>query len=556
MSFNKFLNNLGQDYFFNMTDLDKMCKFKPLIDNYKLCDGVYFYFNMSSKLWVEQKTEDSVIHNICDFTFNILGPEEQEVNAILADKSLALSSKKKDDRTADEEEKLKEVQQAMKDWNKFIKATIKDHQKAKFAKSVINFFNHHIIDEDFKNKININNHNLLPLKTMNLNLQTLTMQERVKNQYFTKCLDFYDLKDLSENDEAFKTVDKFFLDICTGYEPKKQYLQKILGYFLTGAVPLGRTFYIFYGEGKNGKSALFEVLGEVMKHYVRPVESSIIVKRGKKNAGQASPEMEVLDYGLRLAILSETEEGEKLNESLIKNISGYDPISYRGLRKDEKEFRCEAKLVLLTNHKPQFEFSQSMIDRLRFTAFNSRFISCTKEQAETEGYLKPGEYRQDPELIKELKTIYRQHVLLWCAMGAQRFFKDGHMNIPDDEKIKLENMSYINEMDSYSRFKNDCLFIDQNEKVMSSTINKAYKEFCESEFIPAIKLSCLKKLIEKEFGGKHKISNDYYFGFTLNSIKQAEAQQAEATNKQSEQQPKFIDENHQLPDPSGIDYNV
>ena len=546
MSYNKFLFN-KDDFFFNMTDLNKMCKFKPLIDNYKLCDKNYYYFNVHSNLWIEQKTDDSIIHNICDFTINILGPEEKEVNDILNNKQKALTAKDKNQRTAEESELLKEIEGAIKDFNKFIKTTIKDHQKAKFAKSVINFFNHHIIDEEFKDKININNHHLLPLKTMNLNLKTLKMEERTKYQYFTKCLDFIDLKDLTEHDEEFKIVNKFFLDICTGYEPKKQYLQKILGYFLTGAVPLGRTFYIFYGEGKNGKSALFEVLGEVMKHYIRPVESSIIVKRGKKNSGQASPEMEVLDYGLRLAILSETEEGEKLNESLIKNISGYDPISYRGLRKDEKEFRCEAKLVLLTNHKPQFEFSQSMIDRLRFTAFNSRFRNCTKEEAETEGFLKPGEYRQDPELIKDLKTYYKQYVLLWCAMGAQRFFNEGHMDIPNDEVIRLENMSYINEMDSYSRFKNDCLVMDPNEKVLTSVVKKAYKEFCESEDIPSIKLSCLKKLIEKDFGEKHKISNDFFFGFTLKAIKEAEA---ETTKKQEEN--KFIDK----PDTNGLDYNL
>ena len=44
----------------------------------------------------------------------------------------------------------------------------------------------------------------------------------------------------------------------------KDYLQKILGYFLSGAVPLGRCFFIFYGNGKNGKSALIEVIQEII----------------------------------------------------------------------------------------------------------------------------------------------------------------------------------------------------------------------------------------------------------------------------------------------------
>jgi phage/plasmid-associated DNA primase len=103
-------------------------------------------------------------------------------------------------------------------------------------------------------KINIDNHHLLPLKTMNLNLKTMTMEKRTKEQYFTKCLDIYDLEGLKESDESFQQVDKFFLDICSGHLAKKDYIQKILGYFLTGAVPIGRCFFIFYGNGKNGKS--------------------------------------------------------------------------------------------------------------------------------------------------------------------------------------------------------------------------------------------------------------------------------------------------------------
>jgi len=60
----------------------------------------------------------------------------------------------------------------------------------------------------------------------------------------------------------YKIVDKFFLDVSTGSEAKKAYLQKILGYFLTGDVPNGRTFYIFYGMGANGKSAVMDIMSE------------------------------------------------------------------------------------------------------------------------------------------------------------------------------------------------------------------------------------------------------------------------------------------------------
>ena len=52
-------------------------------------------------------------------------------------------------------------------------------------------------------------------------------------------------------------VDKFFLDVCTGSEVKKSYLQKILGYFLAGDVP----------NGANGKSAVMDLMSEIMGDY-------------------------------------------------------------------------------------------------------------------------------------------------------------------------------------------------------------------------------------------------------------------------------------------------
>jgi P4 family phage/plasmid primase-like protien len=527
MSFNKYLTNkkfetaqtfiheLGnrnaEDYFFNKSDLDKMAHFKDLTDNYKLCNKTYYYFNPGNKLWVEEKTEDSVINRICDYTRIILEPEQKFVNALLTNKLLSLTKKDKDDLSKNEKDEIDSVKSALQDFTKFINKEIKEHMKAKFAKSVLNFFHHQIIDPDFMEKININNHHLLPLKYANLDLTTLTMKERVKQQYFTQCLDFFDLNDLTTNDDTYKIVDKFFLDIATGHEAKKIYLQKIMGYFLSGNVDMGRTFYIFYGEGRNGKSAVFEILSSVMMHYVKSIEASIIIKRGKKNAGQASPELEVLDYGLRLALLSETDEGEQLNESLIKSISGHDPITYRPLYGKNKNFYCEAKLCMLTNNKPYFKLSQSMIDRLRFLEFKSRFVSCTEEEAKN---LPAGQYRQDTQLVQDLKTNYRPYVLLWCAMGAQRFFQEQHMNIPNDEVLKKENLSYINEMDSVKRFVDECLIVEDEGQALCSKVNEAYKKFCNDEKIPAIKPSDLKKILLKQFG-KTKASDMKYVGCSI-----------------------------------------
>jgi P4 family phage/plasmid primase-like protien len=537
MSYNNFLNNKtdnicegmglhyitdlqnrnSDDYFFNKSDLDKMAHFKFLTDRYKLCNKIYYFYNDLSNLWKEEQTEDSVVSRICDYTREILEPEKKFVTDLLLKKLAEYVLKKSNgSMTTDESAKFEELKESLKEWNKFIDRTIKDHQKTKFAKSVLNFFHHNIIDQEFMNKININNHHLLPLKSKNLNLITGKMENRIKEQFFTKALNFFDINNICTSDDGYKIVDNFFLDICTGSEIKKRYLQKILGYFLSGNVTLGRTFYIFYGDGKNGKSAIMEIVGEIFSHYCKAMEASIIIKKGMKNSGQASPEIEVLDYGLRLALLSETSEGDVLNEVLIKQISGYDPISYRALYGKQKDFRAEAKLCMLTNNKPYFKLSPSMVDRIRFLDFKSRF-SFEEPKLDNEGNkIDKNYYKANPELVVQLKTIYKEYVLAWLVEGAKNFFKEGHMNVPDDEELIKENMSYINEMDSFKRFSDECLTItiDKTEKVLTSIVNERYKKFCVDEGIPPIKTSQLKQLLLKQFTTK-KDSNNYFYGFKM-----------------------------------------
>ena len=88
------------------------------------------------------------------------------------------------------------------------------------------------------------------------------------------------------------------------------------------------------------------------------------------------------------------------------------------------------------------------------------------------------------------------------------------MNVPNDEELIKENMSYINEMDSFKRFSNECLSIDPTEKVLTSVVNERYKKFCSDEGIPPIKNSQLKQLLLKQFITK-KDSNNYFYGFKM-----------------------------------------
>ena len=515
MSFNILLNNKSPtdddtsqlnnrnsgDWFFNKSDLRKMEHYRVVMDKFRLCNKLYYYYNESSKLWVELKTDDKITTHICEYADTILTQEKNYINDLIINKI----------KNNNDPEQIAELKKHHKEFNKFIEKEIKTHMKQKFASSVIKFLNEKITDEQFKDTININNPELLPLKNCNINLRTGQKLERVKENKFTYALDFNsDLIPNNINSDEYKRVDKFFLDICSGNENKKIYLQKILGCCITGEVALARCFFIFYGNGKNGKSAVIELLQEIMGcHFIQTVESSIIVKRATKGAGAASPEMVSLDYGSRLCVLSETEQGAKLNEELIKNITGGDNISYRALYGVNKQIKSEAKLLMLTNNKPQFKLSESMIDRLRFINFKSRFDKKDFENGVVNSYL------PDIDLLKDLKTYLKYDVLKWLIVGANNFYIDGHLNIPNDLELQKDNLSYIDSMDSINCFINDCCIIDNSYKISCSNFKKAYIEYCKESNIPILIPSEIKNKMLNLYTLKTSHKTDFYIGLQI-----------------------------------------
>jgi P4 family phage/plasmid primase-like protien len=498
------LNNRNStDYFFNQSDLNKVAFFYPLLKDYKYCDKTYYYFNKVNNLWIAEDDECSILTRICDYTSNILEPEKKYVFEILYESKKTLIEHKAG------KDAIDNIETVIDEFNKFIEKEIKSHQTIKFAESIIKFIKKNITDPEFVTKLNVGNQHLLPLKKQNLDLKTLKMSHRMTNQYFTQCVNISDINNISVNDDEYKKIDKFFMDIASGYEPKKQFLQKIFGYFLSGSVK-GRCFFIFYGKGKNGKTACISLIEHLLNKFSVSLEDSIIVKRGKKNAGQASPELDAISRGERLGVISELDDSEQLNEVQIKRITGGDTQNARGLfSKKQKNFTSEIKLLALTNEKPKFEKNDAIIDRLIFINFGSRFV---------DNPTKKNEYKIDNTIIDEIKTYYMNYFLLWCAVGAKKWYDEGEniISIPNDEVLQQENSDYVNENDTVGSFIKAKMRDSKDETVKCSTIHNEYNDYCDEKGAKRIQKSKLIEKLKDKYNVKQIKGIEHYINVTLN----------------------------------------
>lgn len=128
----------------------------------------------------------------------------------------------------------------------------------------------------------------------------------------------------------------------------RAFLQRWFGLSMTG-MPIQKFLYM-YGMGANGKSVLANLMRRMMGDYSTMVKIQSLTGANRKSGADATPDMMKL-IGARSAFTNEPEEGQRLQENTIKELTGGDMMMVRALHTDFVEFTPYFKLVFTGNHK-------------------------------------------------------------------------------------------------------------------------------------------------------------------------------------------------------------
>lgn len=168
--------------------------------------------------------------------------------------------------------------------------------------------------------------------------------DHARDQYMTKMMPVqYD------PDAKAPLFDAFLQRIQPDVE-MRGFLQRWLGLSMT-ALTGEQKLCFFHGGGGNGKSVLVDLIARIMGDYASTAKIESLTGRNRRGGGDATPDMIPL-VGARMVRASEPDEGEKLQEGLIKELTGGEPILVRALNKDFFEFHPLFKLTISGNHKP------------------------------------------------------------------------------------------------------------------------------------------------------------------------------------------------------------
>ncbi|WP_445505740.1 phage/plasmid primase, P4 family [Niallia sp. 03091] len=291
---------------------------------------------------------------------------------------------------------------------------------------------------------------------------------------------------------------KFLESVFTDKEEVQQevidFLQKSIGYALTGDTSEQVVFFL-WGTGRNGKSTFINTVKTLFGDYAKQTNSETFTT--KYNDSGINNDVARL-VGSRFVSAVESEDGQRLSESLIKQLTGGEPVTARFLRKEFFEFLPQFKIFFTTNYKPVIKGDDEGIwRRIRLVPFN---VTIPKENID----------KHLPEKLQaELPGILR-----WAVEGCLKWQKEG---LGEPSTIKDATDAYKDEMDLLSNFINDACVVHPEAKIKLNDLYKEYLAYCEENSeTPLKKVKFSNRLVMRGIEKRKSTGNQtFLFGIGL-----------------------------------------
>lgn len=246
----------------------------------------------------------------------------------------------------------------------------------------------------------------------------------------------------------------FLQDVTNGDAKLQEYIQRCVGYSLTGSTS-EQCAYFLYGIGNNGKSTFLDTMADLLGGYSANTQPETIMMK-KWGSDSANSDVARLK-GARFVTSEEPTEGVRLNEGLLKQLTGGSKVTCRFLYGDEFEYTPEFKIWIATNHKPVIRGTDLGIwRRIKLIPFE---VNIPKEKV-------------DKNLKQKLKKEFPQ-ILRWAVEGCMKWRKYG---IEEPQCVTDAVKEYKQEMDLLAGFLEQCIEIDYDcdEKVPAAELFRTY----------------------------------------------------------------------------------
>lgn len=284
----------------------------------------------------------------------------------------------------------------------------------------------------------------------------------------------------------------FMLRIFEGNKEIINFLQRAVGYSLTGSTK-EQCLFISHGSGANGKSTFLDCIQDMIGDYAKNTNMNTFL--AKQNDTSTNDIARLV--GSRFVGAMEADEGKKLSESLVKQLTGGDKISARFLHKEFFDYVPTFKIWMGTNHKPVIKGTDNGIwRRIMLIPFA---VTIPPEE-------------RDKDLPKKLVTEI-SGILNWAIKGCLEWQRNG---LRPPQEVRAATDDYRAEMDMIKSFLNECCKRSPNSTISSTTLYRVYQSWCENngEYVASQRAFSLK-LKEKGIQSQKSVGIMYWKDIVL-----------------------------------------
>lgn len=293
-----------------------------------------------------------------------------------------------------------------------------------------------------------------------------------------------------------------FLDqIFLGDKALIEYMQRLIGYSLTGDIS-EQIMMFLVGGGSNGKSTFINIIKDIMGDYGKQAKSDTFIKKKESGANNDIARL----VGSRFVSAIESEEGEKLADSFVKQITGGEPVLARFLRQEFFEFIPEFKVFFTTNHKPIIGgLDEGIWRRVKLIPFNLNLPA----------------HKRDKRLPEKL-SLEMPGILNWAIEGCMKWQQDG---LKEPKVVAEATGKYKDDMDILAPFLDEVCYVDEceNESIMieAKELYNVYERWCFNSGERSLGNRSFYRMLETKGFGKTKGTGNKTFitGITLNERK-------------------------------------
>ena len=254
---------------------------------------------------------------------------------------------------------------------------------------------------------------------------------------------------------------QFLLEVMAGDEEKVAFVQRVLGYCLTGDVSEEVIFFL-HGTGQNGKGVLTSTIEWILADYCKSAGDEVFTETRND---RHSTEVARLN-GARMVLVTEVEEGKRWAEARLKKVTGGDTLTARFMRQDDFQFKPQFKPLISANHKPQIKsVDVAMRRRLHLIPF---LVTIPPE-------------KRDNELKAKLR-VEGPGILQWMIEGCLEYLRIG---LAPPTSVVNATDEYFKDEDNIANWIDERCEVGAGLKDFSSRLFASWKYYAEKAGLPA-----------------------------------------------------------------------